>query len=635
VALNLVEDDQEWVKCFDEAVLFSSGHGLRSLFVTALMYGGVLHPKDLWIQFCGYICDDIQHKLDRLFPNREYMPDATESESDTSDQTFYENSPVLDYGLYLIQVELENLNKSLSAFRMPFNKFDWAQRIDQQHADDAISSNAFLRMEQSHDVDAEESLYIERYSSFNDDQKAALDTIVSAVEDGEPQNFCFFLQGPAGTGKTFIYNTLCNYFRSKQMIVACVASSGIASLLLPNGRTSHFLFKIPLLIASDSTCSIRKNSELAEYLRKTDLIIWDEVPMQNKHCFEAVDRALKDIKSCDKLFGGVPVVLGGDFAQIPPVVRNGDRPQIVDASIRNSYIWSKCQVLRLSKNMRVQGSHFNDELYKAWLSQLPYNPYYQNNNVSIPAYIYRTNELDELIERVYPADQLSNPDTYPALFGSSSILASQNITVDDINKLILNRMPGEQHTLFSVDRADVSNSDDTDASNELFQVTTEYLQSLNPPNFPRSKLQLKIGSVVMLLRNLNVQAGLCNGTRMLVREVGAYTLQVSIINSANPDDINIIHCIPRITLSTLEGELSFTLTRKQFPVRLCFAMTINKSQGQSLSRVGIDLRYPTFTHGQLYVAFSRSKDWQNVSVLFSQDNRTQKTENIVYPELLL
>jgi hypothetical protein len=263
----------EWVVPYNpylgkkyKAVLFSSGHGLCSFFVTALMYGGVLHPKDLWIQFCGYICDDIQYKLDRLFPNREYMPDATESESDTSDQTFYENSPVLDYGLYLIQVEFENLNKSLSAFRMPFNKFDWAQRIDQQHADDAISSNAFLRMEQSHNVDAEESLYIERYSSFNDDQKAALDTIVSAVEDGEPQNFCFFLQGPAGTGKTFIYNTLYNYFCLKQMIVACIALSGIASLLLPNGRTSHFLFKIPLLIASDSTCSIRKNSELAEYL---------------------------------------------------------------------------------------------------------------------------------------------------------------------------------------------------------------------------------------------------------------------------------------------------------------------------------------------------------------------------------
>jgi ATP-dependent DNA helicase PIF1 len=197
-------------------------------------------------------------------------------------------------------------------------------------------------------------------------------------------------------------------------------------------------------------------------------------------------------------------------------------------------------------------------------------------SVYLHIYIYRTNELDELIERVYPADQLSNPDTYPALFGSFSILASQNITVDDINKLILNRMPGEQHALFSVDKADVSNSDDTNASNELFQVTTKYLY---PPNFPRSKLQLKIGSVVMLLRNLNVQAGLCNETRMLVREVGAYTLQVSIITSANPDDTNIIHCIPRITLSTLKGELSFTLTRKQFPVRLCFAMTINKSQG--------------------------------------------------------
>jgi hypothetical protein len=490
-------------------------------------------------------------------------------------------------------------------------------------------------MEYSHDANAEENLYTERYNSFNVDQKKAFDTIVSSVEDDESPMSFFFLQGPAGTGKTFVYNTLCNYFRSKRMIVACVASSGIASLLLPNGRTSHFLFKIPLLIASDSTCSIKKNSELAEYLRRVDLIIWDEVPMQNKYCFEAVDRALKDIRSSDKMFGGAPVVLGGDFAQIPPVVRNGDRPQIVDASIRNSYLWSKCQVLRLSKNMRVQGSHLNDKLYKTWLSLLPYNPFFQNKDVNIPAYIYRTNEPNDLIERVYPIDQLSNPDTYPALFGSSSILSSRNTTVDDINKIILNKMPGEQFTSFSVDKADVSNSNDTDAPNELFQVTTEYLQSLNPPNFPRSKLQLKIGSVVMLLRNLNVQAGLCNGTRLLVREIGAYTLQVSIINSADPEDINIIHCIPRITLSTLEGELPFTLTRKQFPVRLCFAMTINKSQGQSLNRVGIDLRYPTFTHGQLYVAFSRSKNWQKVSVLLAEDNRTQKTENIVYPELLL
>lgn len=93
--------------------------------------------------------------------------------------------------------------------------------------------------------------------------------------------------------------------------------------------------------------------------------------------------------------------------------------------------------------------------------------------MNIPAYIYRTNELNDLIEKVYPADQLSNPDTYPALFGSSSILSSRNTIVDDINKIILNKMPGEQFTSFSVDKADVSNSDDTDASNELFQVTTE------------------------------------------------------------------------------------------------------------------------------------------------------------------
>ncbi|KAI8330155.1 hypothetical protein EDC96DRAFT_49724 [Choanephora cucurbitarum] len=92
---------------------------------------------------------------------------------------------------------------------------------------------------------------------------------------------------------------------------------------------------------------------------------------------------------------------------------------------------------------------------------------------------------------------------------------------------------------------------------------------------------------------------------------------------------------PRIKLSTLEGELPFILTRKQFPVRLCFAMAINKAQGQSLQNVGIDLRYEAFAHGQLYVAFSRATSWKNITVLFSEDNEEETTRNIVYPELLL
>ena len=114
---------------------------------------------------------------------------------------------------------------------------------------------------------------------------------------------CFFIQSPAGTGKTFLYNTLHYYVRSKDKITACATSSGIASLLLPNGMTLYYLFKIPLTLNPHSSSLINKNSEIVNFLRKADVIIWDEVPMQHKLCFEVVDRALRDIQDCpDRLY---------------------------------------------------------------------------------------------------------------------------------------------------------------------------------------------------------------------------------------------------------------------------------------------------------------------------------------------
>ena len=105
----------------------------------------------------------------------------------------------------------------------------------------------------------------------------------------------FFLHGPGGTGKTYLYNTLCYHLHGQRKIVVCVASSGIAALLLIGGRTAHSCFKIPLKIHEDSMCTFAKNSELAELLQITDLIIWDEAPMQHRHVHECVNRTLQDV----------------------------------------------------------------------------------------------------------------------------------------------------------------------------------------------------------------------------------------------------------------------------------------------------------------------------------------------------
>ena len=131
------------------------------------------------------------------------------------------------------------------------------------------------------------------------------------------------MSGNAGIGKTFIYNTIATKLRSLGHIVVIVASSGIASLLLVGGRTAHSTFRIPLDVLESSICGFTKQSMHAELFKSTKLIIWDEVPMQHRHCVEAVDRTLQDIYDNERPFGGITVVLGGDFRQILPVIPKG------------------------------------------------------------------------------------------------------------------------------------------------------------------------------------------------------------------------------------------------------------------------------------------------------------------------
>jgi hypothetical protein len=147
------------------------------------------------------------------------------------------------------------------------------------------------------------------YRSANVEQKVILNTIQSAIVS--ERGGLFFIDGPGGTGKTFVENLLLNWIRGNSRIALAVASSGIASILLHNGRTSHSRFRIPIDIQPESVCAISAQSALAELLRCTALIIWDEVSAQHRYCFEAVDRTLKDLRKNDIWFGGIPVVFAG------------------------------------------------------------------------------------------------------------------------------------------------------------------------------------------------------------------------------------------------------------------------------------------------------------------------------------
>ncbi|XP_074377930.1 uncharacterized protein LOC141719449 [Apium graveolens] len=168
------------------------------------------------------------------------------------------------------------------------------------------------------------------------------------VENGK--GGIFFVYGSGGCGKTFLWNTLCCKLRSVEKVVLHVASSGIAAMLLPGGRTTHSRFHILLKVDEYSVAGIKHGTELGELLKQASLIIWDEAPMQHRHAAESVDRSLRDIMTSVDLeraslpFGCITIVFGGDFRQILPVIPKASRAQVVSASLNSSKIWDHCRV---------------------------------------------------------------------------------------------------------------------------------------------------------------------------------------------------------------------------------------------------------------------------------------------------
>lgn len=164
----------------------------------------------------------------------------------------------------------------------------------------------------------------------------------------------FFLDGPGGTGKSFVIEQVLADVRSKGNVALAVASSGIAALLLTGGRTVHSRFRLPLQLDETTMCNISKQSNLAALIRESKIIIWDEAPMCHRYAFEAINRTLQDIMGNSMLFGGKTMLLSGDFRQILHVIPKASDTQIMKACISYSDLWQYFNILKLTKNMRVQ-----------------------------------------------------------------------------------------------------------------------------------------------------------------------------------------------------------------------------------------------------------------------------------------
>ncbi|KAL5718706.1 hypothetical protein ACHQM5_011583 [Ranunculus cassubicifolius] len=274
--------------------------------------------------------------------------------------------------------------------------------------------------------------------------------------------------------------------------------------------------------------------------------------------------------------------------------------------------------------MRLDATDPENIRFTNFLTEVGSNP---EETVELPSEIKQCQTIDELINSIYP-DLHHLDTTTPSFLTDRTILSALNDDVSNINEETLRKFPGKAHEYLAADKVI---EDDVDSQHNGIKYTTEYLNTLNPSSLPPYQLKLKEGCPIMLLRNIAPSDGLCNGTRLIVLQCKPRVIEAMILTGNKAGDQVFI---PRITLTPSSSEMPFQMSRRQFPVRLAYAMTINKSQGQSVKYVGIDLRTPVFSHGQLYVALSRCTSSKRISVILPEHS-TNSTTNIVYPEVLL
>ena len=468
----------------------------------------------------------------------------------------------------------------------------------------------------------------------------------------------FFVDGPGGSGKTFVEQALLHHVRGSGAIALACAWSGVAATLLEGGRTCHSTFGFPVPMPPDNVpCSISAQSGRADVLRAASLIIWDEAPMSPGEAVTAADLLLRDLCDVPRPFGGKTMVFAGDFRQVLPVIPHGSRTEVMAHSLKNHYSF-KADVLRvfsLSGNKRAT----DDPLGQAWASYLlrvgdglePLETRVSPVAIRLPSEISAPAawSLQDLLSHVFPdliqhTTSCAQPGVSHAdmnFFRSRAILAPTNAVVNDINDMAIASLQDAGATITSYFSTD---SIQGASAHDYTNYPLDFLHSLNPNGVPPHELRLTPGSVIIVLRNLDASIGLMNGIRCIVKRCLPRFLDVYVL-TGRAAGMRIY--IPRIPLAPKQAELPFTLVRRQFPVRLAWGMTINKAQGQSLQQAGLALPAPVFSHGQLYVALSRVGGFHKIMVWIPESEHQGTycdhdsipdgtyTENVVWPEALM
>ncbi|KAG5593143.1 hypothetical protein H5410_043657 [Solanum commersonii] len=294
----------------------------------------------------------------------------------------------------------------------------------------------------------EEDLLLQ--NKLNTEQRKAYDIILDRVLSNKFG--AFYIDGPGGTGKIFLYRALLATIRHKGFIGLAIASFGVTASLLFGGRTAHSRFKISIDVNENFTCNISKQSSLASLIRDARLIVWDKISMAKKKMVEAFDLLLRDLMETNTLFGGKIVVFSGDFRQTLPVVHSGKKEDFIRESLLCSEIWNQLEKLQLLKNMRAtKDPEFCEYLMRIGDGKEKTN---DHGKIEIPhsliiPFTSEKESLNLLFRNTYP--DLYICCTKTSFITSRAILTTKNDFVDEINDMLISQFPNTIKVFIAID----------------------------------------------------------------------------------------------------------------------------------------------------------------------------------------
>uniref|UniRef100_A0A914HN24 ATP-dependent DNA helicase n=1 Tax=Globodera rostochiensis TaxID=31243 RepID=A0A914HN24_GLORO len=580
---GLLEDDRVWNKTLEEASLSRWPDQMRWLFVSILVFGQPSNARELWDKYKAqmYHPHGIASKAQRLAKELQALAD-------------------IDWRLF-------NFGFSCVHFGLPDPPNSMAKNTEKAveeffFGDDDLNVPPGLPNANQPEENQPPPL--------NSDQQMVFDAVVQATQtDPSDQSVPrrLFVYGDGGTGKTYLFGQIIRRLRkapySKKVLAT--ASTGCAAILLPYGKTAHSTFRLGREVSLDKLPSIPLESFFARRIREAQLIIIDEITMLNNTVIEVIDRVCKEMairQHKELLFGGKTVIFSGDFKQSLPVVPHEGLAAQVAACFQTSPLFGQFTTMKLTINHRL-GKGQQD--YAKMCRQIGHGEAGEFFWIP-PQFLLHSSE--DLINFVYPDFQQLLGNDQELL--NRLILAPHIQTCDEINELMMDNVPGQVREYLSTDKPLDERPLDIDEIESEVAALNQRADSGMPPH----RLRLKVGCVVVLLINKSDREGLINGTRIVIEELGENKITGRAINgTAVGGQVRFfIERTRNVYEDKAPGGLKYE--RLQFPIKPAFAMTILKGQGQTIRTVGIDLEREVFSHGQLYTAFSRASDGNNVRV---------------------